>query len=213
MKQNYDQCLQLVLKDEGGYSNVPGDNGGPTNFGITLADYRLHINRNGTASDVRHMSLDQAKSIYKAKYWDALSCDTLPSGVDYTCFDYAVNSGLGRPRKALQRFKSLSGTKLIDAINDERVAFLQAIGKGHNAQFMKGWMARVSRVRSVSKQLAAKDHTTGPTVAIAASGAALASSTFSFWHNYEYYIILGGVGLAILAGIVVHHYINRGKHA
>lgn len=209
MKQNYNQSLQLVLKDEGGYSNVPGDNGGPTNFGITLADYRKYISRTGTAKDVKNMSLDEAKSIYKSKYWDALSCDSLPSGVDYTCFDYGVNSGLGRPRKALQRFKSLTGTKLIDAINDERVSFLRAIGKGHNAQFMKGWMRRVSGVRAVSKQMATKDHSSGPTAAVATAGAAIASS--SFWHNHEYLIIGGGIGLAILVGLGIHYYLNRGK--
>src|SRR6185312_9585820 len=145
MKNNYDDCLTRLLKDEGGYTNDKSDSGGPTNFGITLSDYRKYINSRGTAEDVRRMSVDQAKAIYRSKYWDALNCDNLPSGVDYTCFDYGVNSGLGRPRKALQRFKSLSGSNLINAINDERTAFLKAIGVGKNARFLKGWLNRVSR--------------------------------------------------------------------
>src|SRR6266852_2743100 len=153
MKSNFNDCLTRVLKDEGGYSNDPSDSGGATNFGITIADYRKYINSSGTSLDVKNMIVDQAKIIYKSKYWDALGCDSLPSGVDYTCFDYGVNSGLGRPRKALQKFKSLTGTKLIDAINDERTAFLQAIGVGKNAKFLKGWLARVSRVRNYSKSL------------------------------------------------------------
>lgn len=153
MKQNFNDCLNRVLKEEGGYSNVPGDNGGPTNFGITIFDYRKYVKSDGTAQDVKNMSVDTAKTIYRQKYWDALGCDSLPSGVDHTCFDYGVNSGLGRPRKALQRFKSKQGADLINAINDERTAFLQAIGKGHNAQFLKGWMARVNRVRMYSLHL------------------------------------------------------------
>jgi lysozyme family protein len=155
MKTNFNDCLTRLLKDEGGYSNDPSDSGGATNFGITIADYRKYINSSGTALDVRRMTVDEAKSIYKTKYWDALGCDQLPSGVDYTAFDYGVNSGLGRPRKALQKFKSLTGTKLIDAINDERIAFLQSISAGKNAKFLKGWLARVSRVRNYSKTLAA----------------------------------------------------------
>jgi len=31
-------CLPFVLKEEGGYSNTPGDHGGATNFGIIQAN-------------------------------------------------------------------------------------------------------------------------------------------------------------------------------
>ena len=44
MKSNYNDCLTRLLKDEGGYTNNPNDSGGPTNYGITLADYRKYIN-------------------------------------------------------------------------------------------------------------------------------------------------------------------------
>src|SRR6266700_411770 len=99
MKNNYDDCLARVLKSEGGYTNDPRDPGGPTNFGITIADYRSYINRNATASDVRRMKIDQAKTIYKSKYWDKVNGDNLPSGVDYTVFDYGVNSGINRANR------------------------------------------------------------------------------------------------------------------
>jgi lysozyme family protein len=210
MKQNYNDCLTRLLKDEGGYTNDPNDSGGPTNYGITIADYRAYINKNGAASDVRSMTVDQAKVIYKSKYWDALGCDDLSSGVDYTCFDYGVNSGLGRPRKALQRFNSLSGTKLIDAINDERTAFLQAIGQGKNSKFLKGWMARVSRVRAYSKQLATqKNITTGPVVGTATVGVGAYIS--QFWHNHEFLVLSVASVIAIGVAILVHELINKGK--
>jgi lysozyme family protein len=206
LKSNYNSCLQKVLKDEGGYTNDPADSGGPTNFGITLSDYRRYVDKTGTALNVRNMTVDEAKIIYKSKYWDALGCDDLPSGVDYTVFDYGVNSGLGRSRKALQRFNSLSGTKLIDAINDERTAFLQAIGVGKNSKFLRGWLARVERVRSYSKTLAA-NKVAGPATGsgIAASGVGLSQ----FWHNHEYLIIGGALGLALLIGTAIHIYKNR----
>src|SRR5258707_4564131 len=98
MRSNFNDCLNRLLKDEGGYSNHPADPGGPTNYGITLIDYRKYINPRGTALDVKHMRLEDDKSIYRTKYWDALRCDNRGSGVDYSWFDYGVNSGLGPAR-------------------------------------------------------------------------------------------------------------------
>ena len=209
MKSNRDNCIALVLKDEGGYSNDPGDNGGPTKYGITIFDVRKYVKKDATADDVKALTLDQAKDIYKSKYWDALDCDSLSSGVDYTCFDYGVNSGLGRPRKALQRFKDKSGVELINAINDERMSFLHSIGTGHNAKFLKGWTARVSRVRAHSLELAKTRPTAGAVVATAGVGATAYLS--QFWHQHEYLILGCGVAGAIALGFVIHKLINKGK--
>ena len=211
MKNNFNDCLTRLLKDEGGYSNDPSDSGGPTNYGITLADYQKYINRQGTASDVKGMSIDDAKTIYKTKYWDALDGDNLTSGVDYTCFDYGVNSGLGRPRKALAKFKDKKGTELIDAINDERVDFLHAISGGKNAKFLKGWLARVSRVRDYSKTLAKKNNAIGPAAAAITVGATAGSSYTSFWQGHQTLIIAGGIAAAVMIGFLVHYIRNKGK--
>jgi len=207
MKQNFNDCLTRVLKDEGGYSNVPGDNGGPTNFGITISDYRKYINPRGTATDVKNMSVDQAKVIYKARYWDVLGCDDLPSGVDYTCFDYGVNSGVGRPRKALQRFKSLRGTQLINAINDERMAFLQSIGVGHNAQFLKGWTSRVNRVRLYSLQLSEQvPQTPKATGGIAAAILAGVASIYHWGISHWPLVLAAAIAVGLTAYLVIHFY-------
>lgn len=209
MKQNYNDSLVRVLKDEGGYSNDPSDSGGPTNYGITLKDVQLYVKKNATAQDVKNLTLDQAKSIYKSKYWNALNCDNLSSGVDYTCFDYGVNSGLGRPRKALQTFKSKTGSDLINAINDERMSFLHVISGGKNAKFLKGWTARVSRVRSHSLDLSKQNMAVGP--AIATSGIGVAAYLSHFWHQHEYLILGGGAVAAIVTAFLIHKYLNKGK--
>ena len=205
MKSNFNDCLNRLLKDEGGYTNDPRDPGGATNFGITLTDYRKYIDSQGTAESVKHMSVDDAKRIYKSKYWDALDCDNLPNGVDYTCFDYGVNSGLGRPRKALQQFKSLQGTKLIDAINDERMAFLRSLKTFFT--FGKGWTRRVDGVRAYSKKLASGNNTAGPVAGTATVGAGAAIS--QYFHNHEAAILIGAVIAAIAVGTALHIYINR----
>lgn len=168
----YDEALRRLLAHEGGYSNHPADPGGPTNFGITLADYRRYIKPDATASDVRAMSVGEAKAIYRKRYWDAQRCDELPAGVDYSVFDYGVNSGVGRTGKVLRRVVGLSDTTyvvtdevlravakrdpkaLIIAINDERLKFLKRLKTW--SVFGKGWGARVAEVKSVSLRVAAQ---------------------------------------------------------
>src|SRR5690606_4970986 len=103
----FSRALPLVLEHEGGYSNHPNDPGGPTNYGITIADYRRYVKADATAADVRAMRLDDAGAIYRAAYWNALRCDSLPPGLDYAVFDYGVNSGVGRAAKVLRRLLGL----------------------------------------------------------------------------------------------------------
>ena len=179
MQTCYDAALKGVLEHEGGYSNDPGDDGGPTKYGITIWDARSFWKPNATAADVRSMPLSVAKKIYEEKYWDALRCDEMPAGVDYAVFDYGVNSGISRAAKLLQRLLNVSadgkvgsGTlgalrthsdypKLIHSICDQRLAFLQA---AHNKSgqplwplFGRGWAHRVAEVRLVSLRMQ-KDH-------------------------------------------------------
>src|SRR5215467_1516638 len=118
MNTSYDQCLARLLAHEGGYTNHPSDPGGPTNFGITIHDYRKYVKPNATATDVRAMKLDDAKRIYRQKYWDAQRCDELPAGIDYAMFDYGVNSGIGRSGKVLRRVLQLpdSSSIVTDAV-------------------------------------------------------------------------------------------------
>lgn len=204
MKNNFQDCLSRVLEDEGGYSNDPDDAGGPTKYGITITDVRKYVKKNATAQDVRNLSLDEAKSIYKSKYWDTLRCDLLSSGVDYTVFDYGVNSGIGRPRKALQRFKSLSGTKLITAINDERATFLRSIGIGHNAKYLKGWLARVSRVRKHSLDMAKVPQTPKTIAGVFATVLATFSNGYHWVLNHPIEASALGIAFGLLTYTIIH---------
>lgn len=168
MKENYERCLAEVLEQEGGYSNDPGDPGGPTKYGITIFDCRMYWKHDATAADVRALPLDVAKQIYKSKYWDKISGDVLPSGVDLAVFDYEVNSGTRGPM-VLQRFldvpddgvvgpntlAALVGkdpTKLITEICDERLSFLKRLGTWR--LFGRGWGRRVAEVKALALKMA-----------------------------------------------------------
>lgn len=213
MKSNWNFAVKELLKSEGGYTNDPSDSGGATNFGITIGDYRRYINRNGTPDDVRRMTVDQAKSIYKTKYWDTLNGDTLESGVDYTCFDYGVLAGLGRPRACLQKFSNLSGDKLIDAINDERTSFLTrlATNRPKDKKFLRGWLLRTQRVRQQSHDLR-KNNTTGPVIGGTIAAGTVAGSSYFGWFTAHPYMTTAIIAAGVIAIILAANwYINRNK--
>jgi lysozyme family protein len=168
---SYDQALRRLLVHEGGYTNHPSDPGGPTNFGITIYDYRKYVKPGAAAADVKAMTLSEAKAIYRAKYWDAQRCDELPAGVDYAVFDYGVNSGIGRSKKVLQRVVGVKAdgalgpatmqavaaylpSKIIIDICDERLRFLQRLRTW--PVFGKGWGRRVAEVKRVALAMAAQ---------------------------------------------------------
>lgn len=166
----YDESLRRVLEHEGGYTNDANDPGGPTNWGITIGDARAYWKNDATAADVKAMPLDVAKQIYRSKYWDAMSCNSLPAGVDYCVFDYGVNSGISRSAKVLQSFVGVpqdgeigqdtiaatakaNAAQLIDRICDQRMAFLKGLSTW--GTFGRGWSTRVADVRAAAKAIAA----------------------------------------------------------
>jgi len=103
MKNNFDKCLEMLLHHEGGYVNNVHDRGGMTNLGVTKRVYDKWIGRESTEQEMRDLTPDDVAPIYKKNYWDRVKGDSLPSGLDWACFDWAVNSGSGRPAKAVQR--------------------------------------------------------------------------------------------------------------
>jgi len=93
----------MLLEHEGGYVNDSRDSGGMTNLGVTKRVYDEWIGRESTEQEMRDLTPDDVAPIYKKNYWDRVKGDSLPSGLDWACFDWAVNSGSGRPAKAVQR--------------------------------------------------------------------------------------------------------------
>jgi lysozyme family protein len=173
---SYDEALRRVLEHEGGYSNDPGDPGGPTKYGITIFDARAYWKRDATAADMRAMPLTVAKRIYRDKYWNAMRCDELPAGVDYAVFDYGVNSGIGRAGRVLKRLIDVPAgiaaftrantftdalvaavnqqkpVRLITVLCDERMKFLQGLRTW--SLFGRGWGRRVREVRAAALAMA-----------------------------------------------------------
>lgn len=102
MADAFDALIEPLLKREGGYVNDPNDRGGETNFGVTVAVAR----ENGYAGSMRAMTRDQAKAIYRAKYWakpGLYHIAPLSLPVAEELFDTGVNMGTGTAAIFFQR--------------------------------------------------------------------------------------------------------------
>lgn len=167
--ENWDACFQMVLKHEGGYVNHPQDPGGMTNLGVTKRAWEEYVGRTVDETEMRGLTPDKVKPFYKARYWDRIKADDLPSGVDYAAYDLAVNSGVGRAAKYLQEIagvpadgiigpKSLAAIKacpadeMVDAMCDMRLEFLKRLPTWDT--FGKGWGRRVEEVEAKASEMA-----------------------------------------------------------
>lgn len=171
MKDNFLPSLALVLQHEGGLVDDKLDPGGRTNRGVTQAvydDWRTHEEL--PKRDVKLLNGYEVGAIYKKRYWDAVSGDSLPLGVDYCVFDFGVNSGTNRAARYLQRAMGLaedgqigpltiaaaaaeSPGSLIEKVCALRLNFLKQLKVFD--RFGRGWTTRVADVEAKAKEMAA----------------------------------------------------------
>ena len=162
MRDNFSNLMGLVLQSEGGFVDDPLDPGGPTKFGITLATLSDARGKPAAKADISDLTRDEASALYRQHYWDKISADALPSGVDYAVFDAAVNSG---PKQAalwlqtllrvnadgvigpltLAAVANVDGPSLINAYCDKRLATLRSLASFN--RFGRGWQSRIERGR------------------------------------------------------------------
>lgn len=168
------RSLAKVLIHEGGFSNHPKDPGGATMRGVTQRVYDAYRKSVGAAlQTVRLITPHEIEAIYRERYWNVVRGDELPAGVGYAVFDGAVNSGVGRAPKWLQRALQEAGLydgaidgvigprtieaahehpdhdKLIARMLELRMAFLRALTTW--STFGKGWSNRVAGVKAVGQ--------------------------------------------------------------
>ena len=95
MLTKFDEIIEVVLEHEGGYVHDPTDLGGETNYGITKRFY--------PDVDIKNLTKEGAKEIYKKDYWDRNKVDDLPDNLKHIYFDMCVNQGRGTAVRVLQR--------------------------------------------------------------------------------------------------------------
>jgi len=159
----FDLAFERVVGHEGGYGADPKDRGNwttgvigqgqcnGTKFGISAMSY--------PDLDIKNLTIDQAKAIYKRDFWDRAKADQYDSAIAYQLFDIAVNNGNGNAVRMLQRaagvaddgqigpmsiaaVKAMSVTDVIMRLNAERILFVTKLSTF--ATYGKGWMNRVA---------------------------------------------------------------------
>ena len=157
MKKNFDKCFEMLLAHEGGFVNHPDDPGGATNLGVTKRTLQNYLGRHVSMDEMRNLTPEDVKPIYRLNYADAVCFDDLPAGLDWAMLDWAVNSGSGRAAKALQKIVGAKqdgaiGPKTLQAVanyeteetigklHDSRQKFYE--GLSHFKTFGRGWTRR-----------------------------------------------------------------------
>ena len=92
---DFASSFTALIGNEGGLVDDHRDAGGLTNFGISQRAY--------PGEDIRGMTLERAKEIYRRDYWGPAGCDAVPDSLKFDLFDAAVNVGVKGAIKMLQR--------------------------------------------------------------------------------------------------------------
>lgn len=164
---SFEAALAFTLGWEGGYANDPQDKGGPTNHGITQATYDTWQKAHGLVPQgVKAISKEEVAAIYREGYWDAAGCNGLDDLVALVVFDAAVNHGVKRSSRWLQKCVMVTqdgvvGPQTLKAANNvEPVALATALldlrqdfyndiveNSPSQGKFLNGWLNRVAALR------------------------------------------------------------------
>lgn len=99
---SFERAIPFILLWEAGYQCMQSDPGNwtggkvgsgelrGTKYGISAAQYPM--------LDIKNISLDDAKLIYRKDYWKVAGCETLPWPLCLAVLDTAVLCGPGRAR-------------------------------------------------------------------------------------------------------------------
>jgi len=174
MNANFDMSFDRVMQSEGGYVWDKDDAGGETNLGVTIGAWGAYLDRPIQPGEMKALTKDAVKPFYKQMYWDKVRCDELPTGVDYAVFDFAVNAGVARAAKFLQRavgadddgvvgpgtlalVKKTTPGKLLEHFTEQKEAFYNTLAEKNPTQqkFLKGWMNRVASVQTAATSMMA----------------------------------------------------------
>lgn len=167
MSDTFDWAIDFIFAVEGYISNAKHDSGGYTKYGIAQ---NAHPN-----VDVKNLTIDDAKGIYKTDYWKTCKCDRFSPALGLYLMDFAVNSGTKSAAVGLQRTvnKLTAGTGTLALAEDgvigpKTINAVQGIPKhlmiaGFHAyrvqyyfnivaknstqnKFLRGWMNRLAKL-------------------------------------------------------------------
>lgn len=159
----FDLAFERLLGHEGRLSLDPNDRGNWTSGVIGVGELRGSFMGISAMSyphlDIRNLTVEQVKAIYRRDFWDRVGADELQDGVAYQAFDFAVNSGIGTAIRKLQlavgvaddgdwgpisaaAARAMSESDIIMRLNAHRLLFMTAL-RAWSTQG-RGWTRRIA---------------------------------------------------------------------
>jgi len=157
---DFERALAFCLKWEGGdtITEDPNDPGGLTKFGISQKTY--------PNEDIRKLTRARAAFLYQRDYWGKARCQDLPTPVNIVHFDCAVNTGISRAAKILQKAASVNADGAIgkitldavhtkspivlatDAIHERERFYGELVKSSPNlSRYIGGWLNRCAALK------------------------------------------------------------------
>lgn len=102
---SFDDAFTALIGNEGGFTDNPSDPGNWTGGRVGVGSCRG--TKYGVSAgaypdlDIARLTLEQAQSLAKAKYWDKYQCDQFDPRIGFQIFDAAYNGG--HPAQWLQQ--------------------------------------------------------------------------------------------------------------
>ena len=163
MSLTFDQAFERLIGHEGKFTNDRQDRGNwttgvigkgelkGTKYGISAMTY--------PDLDIKSLSLQQAKKIYKRDWWDKINADQIDSALVFQVWDFAINAGMGTAKRKLQKavgvaedgmigkqtIQAINNTELNDVLmkfNAERLKYYTSLSTW--PRYGKGWTLRVA---------------------------------------------------------------------
>jgi len=162
-KLTFDTAFERLIGHEGNFTNDRNDRGNwttgvigkgslkGTKYGISAMTY--------PNLDIKNLTLQQAKQIYKRDWWDALSANKIDPAIVFQVWDFAINAGMSTAKRKLQSAVGVAddgiiGPLTLKAINDadlndllmkfnaERLTYYTKLSTWD--RYGKGWTNRVA---------------------------------------------------------------------
>lgn len=144
-----------------GFVDDPGDSGGATMCGVTIATYRQHYGAAKTVGDLKAMTPAEWIDILYEDYWQRWHAgDIDDTSVACMLVDWLWHSGKFGIRipqyllgvkvdgivgdKTIAAVNAQDGRTLFDDLKEERKNFLTRIAKGAKRKYLNGWLNRVN---------------------------------------------------------------------
>lgn len=155
--------IPFILKWEGGFSNHPSDPGGATMKGVTLATFRMAFGKQKSIDDLKRMTDDEWRYIFRTFYWNRWQGDKIRcQRVANILIDWVWASGSHGITKVQKLLKvvpdGIAGEKTLNALNHrdcrelfdeifrERERFIRSLR--NFPIFGRGWLRRLYDIKN-----------------------------------------------------------------